>query len=272
MHSEQTPDPPPDPQRLIADALDWWRSAGVDHAFVDDPQVWLAEHESQGAAQGGSAKAQPVARLAPLPGDAPPVAAPTRIGGEPAGWPNNLADFAPWWLNEPSLDPAPPARRVAPSGAAGAPLMVLVAMPEEEDVSHGDAPATLLSGKAGRLLDAMLQAMGLSRDTIYLAAALPARMPAPDWDDLKERGLREVLLHHIALAAPQRLLILGRGVVSTLAENDPAKNSHNLQSLDQGEQSVPVGTGYDLEAMLARPALKAGVWKKWLEWTAGDGA
>lgn len=268
MHSEQTPDP----QRLIADALDWWRSAGVDHAFVDDPQIWLAERENQGASQGSAAKAKPVARLAPLPGDAPPATAPSRIGGDTAAWPDNLADFTQWWLNEPSLDSAPPARRVAPSGLAGARLMVLVPMPEEEDVSHGDAPSVLLSGKAGKLLDAMLNAMGLSRDEIYLAAALPARIPAPDWDDLKARGLRDVLLHHIALAAPQRLLILGRGVVSTLAENDPAKNSQNLQVLDQGEQSVPVGTGYDLEAMLARPALKAGVWKKWLEWTAGDGA
>ena len=27
----------------VTAALDWWRDAGVDHAFVDDPQDWLAE-------------------------------------------------------------------------------------------------------------------------------------------------------------------------------------------------------------------------------------
>ncbi len=244
------------PRVLIASALDWWREAGVDHAFIDDPQVWLAQEQAEGAA----AK-KPLARLAPveLPEEAPK--APVRLGGEPSQWPQSFEEFARWWLTEPSLDPAPSNRRVPPAGVRGADLMVLVPMPEDGDES------VLLSGRAGKLLDAMLSAMGLSRDTIYLAAALPARTPAPDWSALQQQGLREVLLHHIALAAPRRLLILGQPVVSTLSGHDPAKKGQNFSSLEQEGSALPVGTGYDLEAMLARPALKAGVWKKWLDWT-----
>lgn len=245
------------PRELIASALDWWREAGVDHAFIDDPQVWLAQEQAEGSAT----KKPPLARLAPVdqPEEAPKAL--VRLGGETGTWPQALEDFARWWLTEPSLDPSPSSRRVPPSGIQSAELMVLVPMPEDGD------EAILLSGRAGKLLDAMLAAMGLSRDRIYLAAALPARTPAPDWAALQQQGLREILLHHIALAAPRRLLILGKPVVSTLSGHDPAKTGQNFSSLEQEGSSLPVGTGYDLEAMLARPALKAGVWKKWLDWT-----
>lgn len=246
------------PRDLIAGALDWWHAAGVDHAFIDDPQTWLADIAT--AESGAPPRPKPLTPLAPQ----KPVIdeKPIRIGGPGEDWPTDFADFSRWWLTEPSLDPAPPARRVPPLGPHGAELMIVVPMPEDDD------EAVLLSGRAGKLLDAMLQAMGLSRDRVYLASALPSRQPAPDWDTLAAQGLRDVILHHIALAAPQRLLILGGSVVSTLHGNDPAKNDANLLPLPQGERALPVAAGFDLEAMLARPALKAGVWKKWLDWTA----
>jgi DNA polymerase len=238
--------------------LDWWRAAGVDCAFSDDPQAWLAEPEPEPGAR-------PVPQRRNVEPAAPPARPATpRIGGDPAAWPKDIDEFARWWLTEPSLDPAPPARRVPPMGKAGAELMVLVPVPEEGD------EAVLLSGRAGQLLDSMLAAMGLSRDRIYLAAALPSRVPAPDWAALGDSGMREVLAHHVALAAPQRLLVLGRSVVSALLSHDPAKNTDNLRSFNHESLTVPVGAGMDLEALLARPALKAGVWKLWLEWTSGD--
>lgn len=254
MHSEEKSVP----RDLMAATLDWWRAAGVDCAFSDDPTAWLAEVE-----------AEPGARAAPQRRSVDPAPAPAKpsapsIGGDPATWPTDLDEFARWWLTEPTLDPAPPSRRVPPMGKSGAELMVLVPMPEDGD------EAVLLSGRAGKLLDSMLTAMGLSRDLIYLAAALPSRVPAPDWNALGEAGMRGVLSHHVALAAPKRLLVFGRSVVSALLSHDPAKNPDNLRSFNHESGNVPVGAGMDLEALLAKPALKAGVWKLWLEWTAND--
>jgi DNA polymerase len=66
---------------------------------------------------------------------------------------------------------------------AGAP-MILLPMPEADDTE------TLLSGRAGKLLDGLLAALGLDRANVYLAPALPCHVPMPDWTQLREQGLR----------------------------------------------------------------------------------
>src|SRR5688500_4933973 len=171
----------------------WWREAGVDLAFADAPTDWLAGARER-------AKPDALEKSAAKPPPTPITPSPTRIGGDQAHWPSGLADFGPWWLTEPSLDPAPAARRVLPAGPAGAPLMVLVATPEPEDRE------ALLSGQQGHLLDAILNAFGTSRLEVYLASALPSHVPLADWAALATNGMADVLAHHIALAAPQRLI------------------------------------------------------------------
>ena len=42
-----------------------------------------------------------------------------------------------------------------------------------------------------------------------VASALPRHAPHPDWAALARDGLGDVLAHHVTLAAPQRLLVLG---------------------------------------------------------------
>ena len=154
--------------------------------------------------------------------------------------------------------------RLPPVGAQGADLMVLVPMPSADD---GE---TLLSGRAGRLLDAMLAAFGLDRSRTCLASALPAHVPMADWQLYKESGLGDVLLHHIALTAPKRLLILGASSISALLGNDPPNLAHSLRAINQEGPPIPALPAWDLEAMLQRPALKAGFWSRWLEWTGTE--
>lgn len=247
---------PAAPREWLEAALDWWREAGVDQLFVDSPQVWLAppapEIEPASAPE----------RRAPEPKRAAPIEAPPALfGGDPAHWPATLAEFPQWWLTEPSLAEGPAARRVPPAGPANAPLMVLVAMPEAGD------DAQLLSGREGRLLDAILAAIGLSRAEIYLASALPAREAMPDWSALGAAGLGRVIAHHIALAAPQKLLVLGRSDISSLIAHDPANKTAILHSANQDGVSVPLAFGYGLEAMLAQPVLKRGLWASLVEWS-----
>lgn len=232
----------------IADALDWWREAGVDCDFVDAPQDWLA-------AANPSEPPKPIAR--PAEPDAPP---PPMAGGPRESWPAELADFPAWWLSEPSLALSGFAR-VPPRGAAGADLMVLVAMPEADDGER------LLSGRAGRMLDAMFAAMGLSEDRVYVASALPARVAMPDWAGLAQQGFGAVLAHHVALAKPRKLLVFGKTGVSTLLGNDSPQTLSVLPDLNHELGSVPSITTYDLEAILAKPGFKANLWNRWLDWT-----
>lgn len=243
----------PDMAMMVEAAFDWWREAGVDCDFSDAPRDWLAD------AQAKETRGQPPAR-APLP---PPSAAVAvekpRIGGDRALWPQDLAEWPAWWLGEPTLAFAPASPRIAPSGPPAAELMVLVPMPED-----GDSQA-LLEGRSGRLLDAMLAAIGLNRTQIYLASALPARISMPDWADLAAQGLGDVMAHHIALASPRRLLVFGRSGVSTLLGNDLPNKAAHLRTFNHEGGSVMTAFVYDLEAMLAKPAFKGGSWSSLLE-------
>ncbi len=246
----------------LESALSWWREAGVDCAFVDAPQDWLAAEasspEQKAAARRAEAKppSPPPGRpAAPVP-EAPPIAA------DRANWPATLEKFAPWWLSEPTLAPRG-LPRVSPSGPANPALMVLVPMPAEDD---GEA---LLSGKTGTLLDAMLAAFGIDPAQVYRASALPARIALPDWVGLagtrSGAGLGAVLARHVALVAPKRLLVFGRTDILALMGHSSAHSAANLRVFNHDSVSVPAGFEYDLETLLAKPGWKAGVWQRWLD-------
>ena len=237
----------------LAAAQAWWREAGVDLAFTDDATDWLETTRLQ-ATKAGTEPTAPSAQPPP-----PPKQAKPRIGGDRTLWPAKLDDFAGWWLTEPSLDPAPAAQRVLPAGPHGAPLMVLVAMPEPDDA------AGLLEGRQGRLLNAILAAFGYTRDQVYLASIVPRPVAAPDWGASIAGGLGEVLAHHVALAAPQRLIVFGRDV-SSLLGHDPAQVAQSSLRFNHEGGSVPLAFAPALAALLERPALKRGLWTRWLEW------
>ncbi|WP_298194970.1 hypothetical protein [Novosphingobium sp.] len=189
-----------------------------------------------------------------------PTAIPA-IAEDRSAWPEKLDDFSPWWLSEPSLAPRG-AKRLLPHGPQSAPLMVLVPMPGEDD---GEV---LLSGRTGKLLDAMLCAMGLDPATVYRASALPARIALPDWAGLGTAGLGAVLKRHVSLVRPQRMLVFGRSDISALLGHDLAHNAHHLRTLNHENGSVPAGFEYDLETLLTKPGWKAGVWQRWLDGAA----
>lgn len=241
----------PDIAEQIAGALEWWRDAGVDCDFTDESRNWLAKEAPPESADDA---------FTPIVAPPPPAEPRALIGGAPEDWPQDLAAFQAWWLSEPTLDHGTVARRVPPRGGTGAELMVLVADPEEEDRD------VLLSGRHGKLLAGMLSALGIAPDRAYVASALPRATPLPDWNQLAAEGLGAVVLHHIALAAPQRLIVFGSGV-SSLLGHDPANIPPNLPVLNHEGRTLPLLAAMDLAALAARPRAKAGLWQRLLDWT-----
>jgi uracil-DNA glycosylase len=231
----------------LAAALAWWRGAGVEHDYADAPQAWLKPAHAEVAE---------TAESAPIAEPPPPR---ERICGDPADWPLNFEAFAPWWLAEPSLDGGQVAGRVSPRGSAGAELMVLVDHPEANDAEQ------LLSGPQGKLLTTILSTLGIGPDQVYIAAALPRHMPLPDWAALGEAGLGELTTHHIALAAPKRLLLFGSHV-SSLLGHDPANSTGFLRILQHEGASLPLLVAPGLESLAARPRGKARLWQALLDW------
>ena len=239
----------------IAAAQQWWRDAGVDMLFDDEPHGWL-----QDPAVPDAPKVQPIPFAAPALAEPEPVA--TRMGGDRGSWPADLAALQTWWLEEPTLNVGGLNAPIAPRGQAGAALMVLVPMPESEDTDQ------LLSGREGRLLASFALAAGIDPASLYVAAALPRHMAVPDWAGLRAGGLGDVLLHHIHLAAPQRLLAMGRDVLPLLG-HDPAQLSPGPGLLQVEGRQVPLLATYAPGRLLDHARLRAGFWQQWLDWTDG---
>jgi len=241
----------------IAGALDWWREAGVDAHFVDDPISWLAPAQppaDEGRPQREGRPASPLARDVARP---PEPAAPSPLANLPA----DLAAFRTWWLETPTVEAGGTGPRIAPQGLPAAPLMVLVDMPEAEDTD------SLLSARQGQLLDAMLAAFGLTRPQIYLASVLPRHVAAPDWEALRVQGLGQVTLHHLMLAAPRRVMVLGGHILPLIGHELPQRTAV-LRELNHEGTTIPLLASWGLTALLQRPGGKAALWRTWLEWTA----
>ena len=243
---------PPSLAEQLAAAQDWWREAGVDCAFADATTGWLKEPMDEPA---------PAPVQAPIPEPLAPAAPPApKIGGDRENWPQTLEAFAEWWLTHPSLDTGGGRPRLAPRGAKGAKLMVLVPEPEPEDAEM------LLSGPRGRLLASFLKAAGINESETYVAAALPRHTPAADWQGIVAQGFGAVTLHHLALARPQRLLAFGRDILPLLGHN-PAQSPAALREINHHEGIIPVLAERSLDFLLARPAARSGFWQRWLDWT-----
>jgi uracil-DNA glycosylase len=237
----------------IAGAIDWWREAGVDCVFGDEPVRWL-----------------PAAGLEPAPAPPRPLeaapsaaAAPGQTVLRPVDYPQDLAGFSGWWLNEPALDEGRTSGRVPPRGELGADYMVIVPDPEPDDRDR------LLSGSQGRLLDAMLAAMEIAPERVYFASVLPRHMPFADWPALDSLGFGALLRHHVKLVAPRRLMVLGSNILPLLG-HDRAHNPAVLREFNQEGVTIPLLAGKSLAALLQRPRWKAGLWQGWLDWTEGQ--
>ena len=214
----------------------WWADAGVDHLFEDEAQALLREKVA-------SPEAMPKAVEATAEAEAVP-------SFDVSTLPTSLEAFASWWLDPATELPLAHGTRVPARGATGASLMVLVPMPEAGDNDR------LLAGDQGRLLANILRALGLTEDQAYFASALPCPTTMPDWPGLARVGLNAITERHIALAAPQRVLVLGDGMGQMLG-------------LAQGQgqlADIPALAARAPEHLLAHPRQRARLWRALLDW------
>lgn len=263
MAPAQTPSGRHDGAALWNSATDWWKDAGVDRLFNDQPTSWLHDMQAEVRAEPtpphvddapGSKAIQSVHIIA---------AAAASPFPDRASWPKGLEEFIPWWLSEPSFDAGGTNPRIAPRGPVNAELMVIVPGPEAEDQEF------LLSGAHGGFLDAMLDAMGIAPGKVYRASALPRHTPLADWNLLAEQGLGDIVRHHVDLVAPQRLMVLGQNILPLLG-HDMAQSPAHLRFLAHGNTHIPVLAGWDIGSLLGRAKARSGIWQRWLEWTSAD--
>ena len=223
-----------------ASALDWWREAGVDALIDEVPRNWLATEP------------------APVPLRHAPAARPAAPVAPALSFPDTLAAFETWRLSDDAPEAAWPGARIGAQGSAASGLMILLEMPEREDV-----PDKLLSGTPGALFDRMLAAIGRDRASIYLAPMavvrpISGRIPAE-----AEASLATLIRAHIRLAAPKALLIIGNAASRALIGTDVARARGHLHVINHegGEGSATAVASFHPRFLLERPAAKAEAWK-----------
>jgi len=264
MNAPNNPSSGPIAEELAA-AMEWWRSAGVDHDFTDDATAWFLSDEEETvsdatkeAGPGPSGEAQKRASAPTYtPGkiDSPRV---DFLGDTP---PADLDAFREFWLSAPGLDVIGPRGRVPPRGKAGAELMVLVVDPEETDMH------SLLSGRQGRLLENILSAMGIAAQDVYFASALPRHTPMADTAAIAAGGMDAVLRYHIALVQPKRLIAFGAGLAAFLAQ-DVTNAETSLHEINHISPTPPALMSEGIDSLMDMPRLKARFWRRWIEWSA----
>jgi uracil-DNA glycosylase family 4 len=124
-----------------------------------------------------------------------------------------------------------------------------------------DAQGEPFVGQAGKLLDAMLAAIGLRRgDNVYITNVLKSRPPGnrnPEPDEVA--ACRPYLLAQIELIRPKLILALGRFAAQSLLDTDEA--IARLRGRVHQFQNVPLVVTYHPAYLLRNLPDKARAWE-----------
>ncbi|WP_043108356.1 uracil-DNA glycosylase [endosymbiont of unidentified scaly snail isolate Monju] len=140
-------------------------------------------------------------------------------------------------------------------GDRNARLMVIGEAPGAEEDRQGEP----FVGRAGQLLDRMLEAIGLSRDQAYIANVLKCRPPG-NRDPRAEEvvACRGWLDRQIALVQPEFILSVGGVAAKNLLETDEAVG--RLRRRVHHYRETPLRVTYHPAYLLRRPEEKAKAW------------
>ena len=151
-------------------------------------------------------------------------------------------------------------RTVFGTGAREADWLVVGEAPGSNEDRQGEP----FVGRAGRLLNAMLHAIGLAREAVFITNTVKCRPPDNRDPEPEETGRCGPFLdRQIELLAPRVILVAGRIAAQTLLETDAplARLRGREHSLSRGERRIPVVATYHPAYLLRRPIAKRAAWE-----------
>ena len=273
-------DPPDDATTAALEyLLRWYAAMGVD-APVDEvphdrfasadtgqsaggPGAALARVSVRNAIQEPASPTEPAA--APVwrrPMDATPMAADAlvRQAEALAAEATTLAELRARWETLPGCGLAATASRmIFSSGTPGAPVLLAGGAPDADDERAGEA----FAGSHGRLLDAMLRAIGLDRGGVYMINVVPWRPPGNRVPTPLELALcLPFARRHVALADPALILCLGERAAQPLLDTrDPISRLRGRWMSYEGDaKTVKTLVTFSPGILLKQPIQKRRAW------------
>jgi DNA polymerase len=142
-------------------------------------------------------------------------------------------------------------------GRRDARLFVIGEAPGADEDRQGEP----FVGRAGQLLTAMLRAIGLRRDEVYIANILKCRPPGNRDPQPDESGCcTPYLAQQIGLVEPRVLLAVGRISAQWLLQTDTPIGRLRGQVFRYGDRNIPLVVTYHPAYLLRSPLAKATAW------------
>jgi len=263
------------PPEAIADLLRFYAEAGVDEALCEEPVDRFAEpasaKRSSQASTGESKTSPPLARATPPPPLVQPVSVPDEAQAararELAQNATTLEELRDVVANFDGCNLKLTAKQMVFSdGNPQADLMLVGDVPGADE----DRAGLPFVGRTGRLLDRMLSAIGVVRETgAYIANVVPwrppgARSPTP----LEIEICRPFIERQIELANPKVLITFGGPAAKVLLDVSESvlrargiwKRHHTASGVE-----IPAMPTLHPDYLLRNPAHKKLVWRDLLE-------
>ncbi|MEP1200383.1 uracil-DNA glycosylase [Tateyamaria sp.] len=140
-------------------------------------------------------------------------------------------------------------------GASGARVMIVGEAPGRDEDREGRP----FVGRAGQLLDKMLAAIDLNRDSsVYITNVLPWRPPQNRDPKPEEIAMMQPFLQrHIALAAPDVLVVVGNHACQALLGKRGITRLRGDWTTAEGKPAIPM---FHPAYLLRNPAAKREAW------------
>jgi uracil-DNA glycosylase family 4 len=142
-------------------------------------------------------------------------------------------------------------------GNLAADILVIGEAPGADEDRQGEP----FVGQAGQLLTQMLRAIGLDRDTVFIANILKCRPPENrDPEAAEVENCLPFLQRQIQLVQPRLILVVGVIAAHNLLNVDTPIEKLRGQVHHYGEQQIPVVVTYHPAYLLRSPAQKRMSW------------
>ncbi|RKZ41801.1 MAG: uracil-DNA glycosylase [Gammaproteobacteria bacterium] len=143
-------------------------------------------------------------------------------------------------------------------GNRQADLMLIGEAPGADEDAKGEP----FVGQAGQLLNAMLYAIDLKRESVYITNVVKCRPPDNRNPHPYEiTCCNDFLKHQIALVKPKLLVAVGRVAAHHLLSTDIAISKLRSQRYEYGKTKIPLIVTYHPAYLLRRPTEKRHSWQ-----------
>ena len=144
------------------------------------------------------------------------------------------------------------------SGPSNSKIMIIGEAPGKDEDEQGEP----FIGRAGKLLDAFLQSIDLSREKVFITNTVKCRPPDnrnPSLDELNQCS--SFLNSQINAIKPKVLILLGKIAANSLLDNDSPMSDLRQKKLFIDNHDIPVIVFYHPAYILRSPLKKSEVWE-----------